>query len=325
MSFPLAAWLADSDNGRPPFGSDPDAARPASATVGFTGARVLSRAAARPSPRSGADRADRCRCPVRRLCRTNGSVSRHPVRHARPGDRGPRRPGAGWTRRARSGRPRPGPRPLVRARRRPPGGGDRPARVARRRDPGRAAHPGRGPRRHHRGAARRARSRPAGPAVPRHRLRPGERAAELARHAVEALSGSSTRASRRPSAPASAPPRPATTSSVACSPGSTCSASTGAHGRLGAAVAPLLSATTRSSRHLLAAAVAGRYTEGLIGLAAALASASAPAVRDALGVPRPVGRFLRPRSGHRVRRRDPGRLVAGAAQAGRSLVGVGAR
>ena len=56
----------------------------------------------------------------------------------------------------------------------------------------------------------------------------------------------------------------------------------GAHGRLGAAVTPLLAATTRTSRHLLAAAVAGRYTEGLIGLAAALASASAPAVRDAL-------------------------------------------
>jgi hypothetical protein len=56
----------------------------------------------------------------------------------------------------------------------------------------------------------------------------------------------------------------------------------GAHGRLGAAVAPLLAATTRTSRHLLAAAVDGRYTEGLIGLAAALASASAPAVRGAL-------------------------------------------
>jgi len=58
----------------------------------------------------------------------------------------------------------------------------------------------------------------------------------------------------------------------------------GAHGRLGAAVAPLLAATTRTSRHLLAAAVAGRYTEGLIGLAAALTSASAPAVRGALTV-----------------------------------------
>jgi uncharacterized protein DUF2877 len=58
----------------------------------------------------------------------------------------------------------------------------------------------------------------------------------------------------------------------------------GAHRRLGAAVAPLLPCTTRSSRHLLAAAVAGRYTEGLIGLAAALVSASAPAVRTALDV-----------------------------------------
>jgi hypothetical protein len=57
----------------------------------------------------------------------------------------------------------------------------------------------------------------------------------------------------------------------------------GAHSRLGAAVAPLLSTTTRSSRHLLVAAAAGRYTERLTGLAAALASASARAVRDALG------------------------------------------
>ena len=57
----------------------------------------------------------------------------------------------------------------------------------------------------------------------------------------------------------------------------------GAHQRLGAAVTPLLSATTRSSRHLLAAAVAGRYTERLIGLAAALVSASVSAVHDALG------------------------------------------
>jgi Protein of unknown function (DUF2877) len=56
-----------------------------------------------------------------------------------------------------------------------------------------------------------------------------------------------------------------------------------AHSRLGAAVAPLLSTTTRSSRHLLAAAAAGRYTERLIGLAAAVASTSAQAVRDALG------------------------------------------
>jgi hypothetical protein len=49
-------------------------------------------------------------------------------------------------------------------------------------------------------------------------------------------------------------------------------------------VTPLLAATTRASRHLLAAAVTGRYTESLIGLAAALASASAPAVRGALTV-----------------------------------------
>jgi hypothetical protein len=63
----------------------------------------------------------------------------------------------------------------------------------------------------------------------------------------------------------------------------------GAHRRLGAAVATRLSCTTRSSRHLLAAAAAGRYTEGLIGLAAALVSASAPAVRTALAVLRRWG------------------------------------
>jgi hypothetical protein len=57
-----------------------------------------------------------------------------------------------------------------------------------------------------------------------------------------------------------------------------------AHRRLGGAVATLLSRTTRSSRHLLAAAATGRYTEGLIGLAAALVSESAPAVRTALAV-----------------------------------------
>ena len=54
----------------------------------------------------------------------------------------------------------------------------------------------------------------------------------------------------------------------------------GAHARLGAAVAPLLASTTRISRHLLAAAAAGRYTERLIGLAAALASGRS--VRGAL-------------------------------------------
>jgi hypothetical protein len=63
----------------------------------------------------------------------------------------------------------------------------------------------------------------------------------------------------------------------------------GAHGRLGAAVTPLLAATTRTSRHLLAAAVTGRYTEALIALTAALVSAAAPAVRAALGVLRRWG------------------------------------
>jgi len=62
-----------------------------------------------------------------------------------------------------------------------------------------------------------------------------------------------------------------------------------AHSQLGAAVTTQLSCTTRSSRHLLAAAAAGRYTEGLIGLAAALVSASAPAVRTALAVLRRWG------------------------------------
>jgi hypothetical protein len=57
-----------------------------------------------------------------------------------------------------------------------------------------------------------------------------------------------------------------------------------AHQRLGAFVATQLSCTTRSSRHLLAAATTGRYTEGLVGLAAAVVSASAAAVRTALAV-----------------------------------------
>ena len=73
-------------------------------------------------------------------------------------------------------------------------------------------------------------------------------------------------------------------SSVACSPGSTCSASRARTDGSARPWPPLLSCTTRSSRHLLAAAAAGRYTEGLIGLAAALVSASAPAVRTALAV-----------------------------------------
>ena len=90
---------------------------------------------------------------------------------------------------------------------------------------------------------------------------------------------------------------------------------TGAHGRLGAAVMPLLTATTRTSRHLLAAAVAGRYTEGLIGLAGALASASAPAVCEALGVLRRWGAS----SGL-----DQATGLAAAIRAG-TLAGAGAR
>jgi hypothetical protein len=113
---------------------------------------------------------------------------------------------------------------------------------------------------------------------------PGERATQLARRAVEALSGglgacvAATVGAGMGTTPAG--------DDVICGvlAGLDLFGLGGAHGRLGAAVAPLLAATTRTSRHLLAAAVAGRYTEGLVGLAAALTSASAPAVRGALTV-----------------------------------------
>ena len=112
---------------------------------------------------------------------------------------------------------------------------------------------------------------------------PGERAVELARRAVEARSGeldacvAATVGAGIGTTPAG--------DDVICGvlAGLDLLGFEGAHGRLGAAVTPLLSATTRISRHLLAAAVASRYTEGLIVLAAALASASARAVHDALG------------------------------------------
>jgi hypothetical protein len=112
---------------------------------------------------------------------------------------------------------------------------------------------------------------------------PAERAEELTRRAVEARSGelgacvAATVGAGMGTTPAG--------DDVICGvlAGLDLLGFAGAHGRLGAAVAPLLSATTRSSRHLLAAAVAGRYTEGLIVLAAALASGSAPAVHHALG------------------------------------------
>jgi Protein of unknown function (DUF2877) len=115
-------------------------------------------------------------------------------------------------------------------------------------------------------------------------LAPGERAAELARGAVEARS-SELEASVAATVGAGIGTTPAG-DDVICGvlAGLDLLGLTGAHGRLGAVVLPLLVATTRTSRHLLAAAVAGRYTEGLIGLAAALASASAPAVRGALTV-----------------------------------------
>jgi hypothetical protein len=112
---------------------------------------------------------------------------------------------------------------------------------------------------------------------------PGERATQLARCAVEAHGGglgacvAATVGAGMGTTPAG--------DDVICGvlAGLDLLGLEGAHGRLGAAVAPLLAATTRTSRHLLAAAVAGRYTEELIGLAVALASVSAPAVHDALG------------------------------------------
>jgi hypothetical protein len=112
---------------------------------------------------------------------------------------------------------------------------------------------------------------------------PGERAAELARAAVEAhteLDGcvATTVGAGIGTTPAG--------DDLVCGvlAGLDLLGLAGAHRRLGAAVDPLLPTTTRSSRHLLAAAVAGRYTEGLLGLAAALASGSAAAVRTALAV-----------------------------------------
>ncbi len=111
-----------------------------------------------------------------------------------------------------------------------------------------------------------------------------EHAAELARHAVEARSGELD-ACVATTVGAGIGTTPAGDDAI-CGvlAGLDLLGLEGAHGRLGAAVTPLLAATTRTSRHLLAAAVAGRYTESLIGLATALASASAPAVRDALAV-----------------------------------------
>jgi hypothetical protein len=111
---------------------------------------------------------------------------------------------------------------------------------------------------------------------------PGVRAEELSRRAVEALSGeldacvAATIGAGMGTTP--------TGDDVICGvlAGFDLLGFEVAHKRLGAAVVPLLSATTRSSRHLLAAAAGGRYTERLIGLAAALASASAAAVHDAL-------------------------------------------
>ena len=189
--------------------------------VGFTGAHLLSRATARPAPRSGARRAvDVDALSVVHVGQA-AAVARHPVRHARPGDRGPRRPGARGVRRARSSCPRPGSRRLVHrlsaheqwpsicGRGTPP----RPRSSCASRRPTRGS-----PRR----------SSPSSIAASRPRagrwLRRGPGAAGWPAARSRLLPASSTRASRRPSVPASAPPRPVTTSSVACSPGSTCSA-----------------------------------------------------------------------------------------------------
>jgi hypothetical protein len=144
---------------------------------------------------------------------------------------------------------------------------------------------------------------------------PGEHAAELARGALEARSGeldacvAATVGAGIGSTPAG--------DDVICGvlAGLDLLGLQDAHERLGAAVTPLLTATTRTSRHLLAAAVEGRYTERLIGLAAALASASAPAVRDALAV---LGRWGAS-SGL-----DQATGFAAAMRAG-ALVGAGAR
>jgi hypothetical protein len=144
---------------------------------------------------------------------------------------------------------------------------------------------------------------------------PGEHAAELARGAVSARSGeldvcvAATVGAGIGSTPAG--------DDVICGvlAGLDLLGLQDAHERLGKAVTPLLAATTRTSRHLLAAAVEGRYTESLIGLAAALASASAPAVRDALAV---LGRWGAS-SGL-----DQATGFAAAMRAG-ALVGAGAR
>ena len=134
--------------------------------------------------------------------------------------------------------------------------------------------PGRGRRRRHPGAGRRA--RPV-------RRRPAARAparGELARIALEAGELDGCLAATVGAGPGATPAGDDVICGVLA--GLDLLGHAGAHARLGAAVAPLLAATTRISRHLLAAAAAGRYTERLIGLAAALASASAPSVRGAL-------------------------------------------
>jgi hypothetical protein len=112
---------------------------------------------------------------------------------------------------------------------------------------------------------------------------PGERGVELARGAVEARTELDAGVAATVGAGSGTTPAG---DDVICGvlAGLDLLGLAGAHRRIGAAVAPLLPVTTRSSRHLLAAAAAGRYTEGLLGLAAALVSGSAPSVRAALAV-----------------------------------------
>ena len=297
--------LADSDNGRPAFGSDPDAARPVPAIVGFTRASLLSR----PPPGLRRDRA---------LTVDLDALS---VVHV----------GQAALLATRSGTLVPvtaGPAGLV------PGGLDVPDQVAlarfspagpaRRPTSGGASICGRGTpprprsscasRRPTRGSPRRsspssiAASRPAAGGFAAAR-----RAAGLARGALEAPPGeldacvAATVGAGLGTTPAG--------DDVICGvlAGLDLLGHAGAHGRLGAAVTPLLAAPPA------VAAPAGSRDHrplhrGLIALAAALASASAPRCMPRWAPARP-GAPPRPRS-------RPG--FAAAIRAG-ALVGAGAR
>jgi hypothetical protein len=113
---------------------------------------------------------------------------------------------------------------------------------------------------------------------------PGDRAAELAHRAVEARELDACAVATVGAGPGTTPAGDDVICGVLA--GLDLLGLDDAHRRLGAAVTPLLPATTRTSRHLLAAAVAGRYPEGLLALAAA---PTASAVRGALAVLRRWG------------------------------------